>query len=160
MTDTAPIGQNGFPPKAIAVRQPWAWAIIHAGKDVEHRPWNRHKSLWYTRGRVAIFASMNMTIAEYEGAKEFMLNLGIQVPPARDLIRGGIIGSVAIVSTIWQKESRWYMSRGGAFILANPQPCTPIPVYGQLDFFIWKVSERPIGEPSPWMKIQCPRDDD
>lgn len=25
--------------KALSVRQPWAWAIVHAGKDVENRNW-------------------------------------------------------------------------------------------------------------------------
>ena len=26
-----------FPTQAFSVRQPWAWAILHAGKDVENR---------------------------------------------------------------------------------------------------------------------------
>ena len=25
--------------KALTVKQPWAWAIIHGGKDVENRSW-------------------------------------------------------------------------------------------------------------------------
>ncbi len=25
---------------AISIRQPWAWAILHAGKDVENRTWD------------------------------------------------------------------------------------------------------------------------
>ena len=25
------------PNKALSVRQPWAWAIIHGGKDIENR---------------------------------------------------------------------------------------------------------------------------
>ena len=28
--------------KAISIRQPWAWAIIHAGKRVENRRWDPH----------------------------------------------------------------------------------------------------------------------
>lgn len=47
--------------KAITVRQPWAWAIIHAGKDIENRSWKTK-----TRGRVAIHAASGMTHAEYE----------------------------------------------------------------------------------------------
>lgn len=39
---------------AITVRQPWAWAILHAGKDVENRPW----APTY-RGPVWIHASAN-----------------------------------------------------------------------------------------------------
>ena len=25
--------------KALTIKQPWAWAIIHAGKDIENRDW-------------------------------------------------------------------------------------------------------------------------
>ena len=25
--------------KALSIKQPWAWAIIHAGKNVENRTW-------------------------------------------------------------------------------------------------------------------------
>ena len=25
--------------KALSIRQPWAWAILHAGKDIENRDW-------------------------------------------------------------------------------------------------------------------------
>lgn len=28
-----------IPHLALSVRQPWAWAIIHAGKDIENRTW-------------------------------------------------------------------------------------------------------------------------
>jgi len=38
--------------KAISLQQPWAWAILHAGKDVENRRWNTRY-----RGPIAIHAS-------------------------------------------------------------------------------------------------------
>jgi hypothetical protein len=25
--------------RALSIRQPWAWAILHAGKDIENRDW-------------------------------------------------------------------------------------------------------------------------
>jgi hypothetical protein len=25
--------------KALSIRQPWVWAIVHAGKDIENRTW-------------------------------------------------------------------------------------------------------------------------
>lgn len=37
--------------KALTVQQPWAWAIIHGGKDVENRT-----QLWRHRGPLAIHA--------------------------------------------------------------------------------------------------------
>src|SRR5690349_14904511 len=37
--------------KALTVQQPWAWAIIHGGKDVENRT-----QAWTYRGPLAIHA--------------------------------------------------------------------------------------------------------
>lgn len=49
--------------KALSIRQPWAWAILHTGKSVENRD-------WYTeyRGRVLLHASKGCTRAEYGDA--------------------------------------------------------------------------------------------
>lgn len=41
--------------RILTVRQPWAWAIIHGGKDVENRPRNIAGSY---RGPVAIHAGL------------------------------------------------------------------------------------------------------
>lgn len=38
--------------KALTVQQPWAWSIIHGGKDVENRT-----TLWRYRGPLAIHAA-------------------------------------------------------------------------------------------------------
>ncbi len=43
--------------RAITVRQPWAWAIIHGGKDIENRSRNIAGSY---RGPVAIHAALNV----------------------------------------------------------------------------------------------------
>jgi hypothetical protein len=42
--------------RVLTVRQPWAWAILHGGKDVE----NRVRSLGPYRGPVAIHASSHI----------------------------------------------------------------------------------------------------
>ena len=41
--------------KALSVRQPWAWAIIYAGKDVENRTWPTRY-----RGFVIVHASQRV----------------------------------------------------------------------------------------------------
>lgn len=48
--------------RILTVRQPWAWAIIHGGKDVE----NRVRSLGPYRGLVAIHAGLSI---DYEAAE-------------------------------------------------------------------------------------------
>jgi hypothetical protein len=59
-----------LPRLALAVRQPWTWAIIHAGKDLENRDWRRWIKDWWFRGRVAILASKGMTQDEYAMAQD------------------------------------------------------------------------------------------
>lgn len=47
----------------LPVRQPWAWLIIHGGKDVENGNWTTR-----VRGRVLIHAAKGMTLGEYNDA--------------------------------------------------------------------------------------------
>lgn len=60
-----------LPAKALSVRQPWAWAILHAGKDVENRSAAalRHMRIEPLSG-IALHASKGMTRDEYEEAAE------------------------------------------------------------------------------------------
>ncbi len=78
-----------LPDKAISVRHPWAWAIVHAGKDVENRSAAsiRHMSFAGVE-RLAIHAAQGMTRQEYEDAAAFMASLGVVCPPAAELSRG------------------------------------------------------------------------
>lgn len=55
-----------LPIKALSVRQPWAWAIIHGGKDIENRSWQAVNHGLNVRGRVAIHASATMGKGDYE----------------------------------------------------------------------------------------------
>lgn len=50
--------------RALTVRQPWAWAIVHGGKDVE----NRSRSLGPYRGLVAIHAGLTWDGDPYDAA--------------------------------------------------------------------------------------------
>jgi hypothetical protein len=59
--------------KALSVRQPWAWAIIHAGKDIENWTWRTHY-----RGEVAIHASSKMD----ESGREMGRPLDYYLTPA------------------------------------------------------------------------------
>jgi len=43
--------------KALTVRQPWAWAIVFAGKDIENRTW---KSKYCYGSTIAIHAGYNL----------------------------------------------------------------------------------------------------
>ena len=122
---------------AISVRQPWAWLIIHAGKDIENRSWPTK-----VRGRVLIHAAKGMTHDEYAEAVEVAMVARAGTPPAQRVImpsfnampRGGIIGSVEIVDCVTESASPWFFGRCG-FVLRNPHPLAFRPFRGALGFF-------------------------
>lgn len=144
--------------KALSIRQPWAWMIIHGGKDFENRD-------WYTsvRGRILVHAAKGMTKGEYEDAKDTydriptaFYPLGrCPLPAFEDLQRGGIIGEVEIVSCLDSNildekdlpyPSPFFFGRFG-FKLQNPKPL-PFRAYrGQLGFF--EVDEQATREAQP-----------
>ncbi len=141
---------RGLPANCLAVRQPWAWAIIHAGKDCENRSWKRWKRDWQFRGRVAILAAKGMTQDEYAEGADFMRTLGIICPAPHMLTRGAIIGSVEIHGHIFKTNgSPWWVG-SGAFLLRDPIASLPVPAQGQLDIFKWQPSGA-ICEPAKWM---------
>src|ERR1700729_2588077 len=66
---------------AIAIKQPNAWAVIHADKDVENRSATAIHAYRPAVGhRVYIHSCKGMTRAEYERAAEFMAKIGVRCP--------------------------------------------------------------------------------
>ncbi|MDZ8139811.1 MAG: ASCH domain-containing protein [Nostoc sp. DedQUE04] len=118
--------------KAISVRQPWAWAIIYALKDIENRGWPIHYSL----SRRQIHAAKTCTKKEYQLAKEFCQSMGVVIPELISLRRGQVIGIVTIVDCRFsQVASGWGMPEQYHWQLENPREITPIPYIGQLGIF-------------------------
>lgn len=140
-----------LPKLALSVRQPWAWAIIYAGKDIENRSWQAVNHGLRQRGRIAIHAAKGMTRDEYEDTVDFLVSRGVGCPEAKDLMRGGIIGSVEVVDVVSESSSPWFFGPRG-LVLRNPEPCTFVPAVGQLGYFEWKEADASIvPEPAAWM---------
>lgn len=121
--------------KALSIRAPWAWAILHAGKDVENRTWRTN-----FRGTVAIHASSAMSRPFYEEASAEIrrTNRKANVPPYEELVRSAIVGVVDLVGCEENSRSKWYDGDGYGFVLKNPRPLIkPIPCGGRLNF--WEV---------------------
>jgi len=138
--------------RALSVRQPWAWAIIHAGKDIENRG---HVAVWkggMKPQRIAIHASKGMTRDEYESASDFMRSIGIICPPAGALIRGAVIGMVEVADIVTRSSSPWFFGPRG-LVLRDPEPCEPIAAAGQLGFFVWSAGGA-IEQPLKWMRLK------
>lgn len=145
-----------LPVFALSIRQPWAWAIIHAGKPIENRSWAHnnpaHKDAKRLIGhRFAIHAAMGMTQDEYDHASGFITEVtGCGALPPHELVRGAIIGHVELVDIVRKSISPWFVGSIG-LVMANPVPIEPIRATGQLGFFEWKPSHEPPIEPNNWM---------
>lgn len=117
---------------ALSIRQPWAWLILHSGKDIENRDWPTR-----VRGRVLVHASKGCTEAEYEYGVDAGVAAGANLramPGWKSIERGGIVGSVEIVDCVTDSASHWFAGRYG-FVLRDPRPLPFTPWRGQLGFF-------------------------
>ena len=92
--------------RAISIRHPWAYAILHLGKDIENRPMRTHY-----RGRILIQASLKV---EEDEARELKLD-------PDELSTGAIVGSVEIVDCIRGSKSKWANRGQWHWVLKNPR---------------------------------------
>lgn len=120
---------------ALSIRQPWAWLILNAGKDIENRDWPTK-----VRGRVLVHAAKSMTWDEWGHAWDFAHGSGAG-PKALDrgltfhtIERGGIVGSVEIVDCVKRSASHWFVGPYG-FVLRDPLLLPFTPWRGQLGIF-------------------------
>lgn len=141
-------GKADIPNIALSVRQPWAWAIIHGGKDIENRSAAavRHGM---KPGRIAIHASKGMTQDEYLHASNFMEGIGVKCPHPSLLVRGAVIGSVTVVEVVKESRSPWFFGPCG-LVLKDPAPVRPMPAVGALGYFQWEHGGYEEA-PKPWM---------
>jgi hypothetical protein len=117
--------------KVLSVRQPYAWAILSAGKLTENRSWRTTY-----RGPLAIHASLR---PDPEG-RAFMAALGIDVP--EDLPRGVILGSVVLVDVVDDSDSPWAEPGQRHWLLEDPQPWPePVPAKGDLGLWEFEITE-------------------
>lgn len=136
--------------RILTVRQPWAWAIIHGGKNVENRV--RNIAGGY-RGPVAIHAGLNLDESSFVSATlhNAWLSAGGDSAPGGWGIskRGRIIGIVDLVEvhhaahclnpldvaddSTWKWCSPWAQNDVQHLLLENPRPLAdPIPYTGAL----------------------------
>jgi hypothetical protein len=134
--------------RVLTVRQPWAWAIIHGGKDVENR--SRNIAGDY-RGPVAIHAGLHPFEQDNDASRAHAAAHGGEVPTT--LHYGAVIGVVDLIdvhewsddSVCYGREgadgeatcSPWGMTDQHHLVLANPRPLArPIPAKGALG--LWR----------------------
>jgi hypothetical protein len=124
------------PPRALTVRQPWATAITHEGKDVENRTWSTN-----IRGRLLIHAaaSPDRAAGTHPAPTSHQHHNPDGQPP-----RGVILGTVHLVSVHHAQDcqrgsalcSAWAMPGLFHWVLATPRPLQkPVPARGALGFW-------------------------
>jgi len=124
--------------KAISIRQPWAWAIIYLGKNIENRNWPTR-----FRGTVAVHASGTMTRQGYELAQHFILKATegrgkrLRVAPPEKLPYGAIIGLADIVDCVTESDSPWFVGEHGFVLKNRKRILEPITYRGALG--LWNV---------------------
>ena len=129
-------GPAGLPRLALSVRQPWAWAILHAGKDVENRSAHSVRAGGMAPGPIAIHAAAGMRRAEYDWAVWRMARDGVAVPRPEDLPRRAVLGRVRVTAIVEASDSPWFGGPLG-LVLAAPEAVEPIPAAGARGYFAW-----------------------
>jgi hypothetical protein len=124
--------------KALSIRQPWAWLIVHACKDIENREWPTK-----LRGKFHIHAGKTMTKADYEACALFCSSLppltlpeDFEFPSFESLKKecGGLVGVMRITDCVNQSPSPWFCGPYG-FVIEAATSNPFIPYKGSLGFF-------------------------
>lgn len=123
--------------RALSLTQPWAWLVVHGGKDVENRRWNTHFG-----GEFLVHAAKGMTKDDYDAAWEMARtidqNLAWAIPLREKLDRGGIVGRADLYGVLPRTanpSTPWHMRNQYGFCLRNQQPLPFLACRGALGFW-------------------------
>ena len=127
--------------KALSIRQPWAWLIVNAYKDVENRSWRLAPQMMGQR--IYVHAGLRvqwdtswawilgrLQETHPDGASPFW-----QVWRAGDFPTGSLVGEVTLVQDVTKHPSPWFEGPHG-FLLRDAKAYEmPIQYKGALGFF-------------------------
>lgn len=164
--------------RALSIRQPWAWALLHANKTVENRDWPRCDY----RGPLLLHASKGCTRDEYacacESIQAMRADAGLEpldVPELIEQPRGALVGIARIVRVDrhpevgvkphrghdgvvreldWARGYRGFRIAGALGLqLGDIRELPPIPWRGALGFFGVPVTELPGEYMAAWHEL-------
>lgn len=128
---------------ALSYRQPWCWALLHAGKDLENRRWRRR-----IRGPVLIHASQGCTLDEYGEAAAFIEDVcGKRPPHLNELPRGGFCGVLTFTGELLSPapdvdwfgtgccSNDWHMHDQWGYRVRDARELPFVPYKGMLGLF-------------------------
>lgn len=139
--------------KALSIRQPWPWAILHLPpgirKDIENRDWKpgnpavcEAQRLIRTGEPFLIHAGKTFDqddIDSIEGIVREITNdpYFVMRSPFIDETTyptGGIVGQARLIGMVYQSESPWFFGPRG-LVIADAKPLPFVPCKGALGFF-------------------------
>jgi hypothetical protein len=119
-------------PLALSIRQPWAWAILYAGKRIENRT-------WYTgyRGLIFIHAGLRVDQSGLKDLSDAIKRIPEPRPPAHC---GALVAIANLVDCVPSAEvpsqQREWALGPWCFVLDNVRPlATPVAHRGALGLF-------------------------
>lgn len=116
-------------PKALSIRQPWAWLIVNGYKDVENRSW------WTRfRGEFFVHAGKKFDRPSYDAVREHYPHIEMPTPEEFKKMCGGLVGVATITDCVKEMDSPWFFGEYG-FVIENARPIEFQEVKGQLGFF-------------------------
>lgn len=106
--------------RALTLRQPWAWAVAHAGKRIENRTWRPPASL------VGSWFLIHAGKALDSAAVASLAERGIVVPS--DVERGAFVAVARCGGWVTQSSDPWFLGPFGWVLtevipLPEPIPC-------------------------------------
>jgi hypothetical protein len=124
--------------KALSIKQPWVHAILHEGKDIENRSWQRS-----FRGWLALHASAHPD-------RNARFPRGHRLPDLGSLRCSAICGVARVVNIITKSRSKWFWrpndgSINFGWVLADATALEePIPCNGALG--LWTLTPAQLRE--------------
>ena len=117
---------------AISIKQPWAYAIMHLGKDVENRTWDLPRK--FIGKTVLIHAGKKIDKAGLDYLDQFTVRGGLFTP--KDISLGGIVGALTFSAHIIPgPRSSWAEPGLHWWRISSSRPLPFFPCKGSLGFF-------------------------
>jgi hypothetical protein len=113
--------------KALSIRQPWAWLVVHGHKPVENRTWPTSH-----RGDTLIHAGLEFDSEGLQWVQRNFPALEALLPTQYEL--GGIVGRAQLIACTDSHPSRWFVGPWG-FVMHDAKPMPLVKLRGQLGFF-------------------------
>jgi hypothetical protein len=133
--------------KALSIHQPWAWAILHAGKRVENRTWQTHY-----RGPLLIHASKSRASHAALNNALWQSFCGQPLPAWTSLTTGALLGIVELVECLHLDQ--WHTARRRGDLLAALWDEAMLSPWAEGPWCWVLAKPRVFAEPVPWRGSQ------